>query len=455
MTAQTPITTPTLTPGQQEGSDSFFAFLMSEDTTFGISGGPGTGKTFLMGHLANSVMQEYHDACAMLGLKPEYDEVVFTATTNKAAEVLESSLNIPGTRGMVQTIHSYLALKVQENFKTGNTDITKTNNYCKKPRKIVFIDESSMIDKTLYEIILEAFEGSKVIFVGDCDQLAPVDEELSLVYLNMATDNMVFLDQPVRNAHSQALMALCAQLRVTVQTGKFKPIKAVPGTIEYLDDEEMEDKLNEIFANDIDPSARILCYTNQRVNFFNEGIRGLRNLPEEPTAGDVVVVASAYVMGKTSISVERELKIISVNYSNVTDFGYGELFDDGISLQYCSMQVMRTLSGRATATPDESNTFYVNYALDKPRWDAAIKELKRQKAWSEYFTVKGTCADLRDKSACTVYKSQGSTYETVFIDLGNIGTSWDAKQVARLLFVAVSRASSKIYLYGRLPDKYT
>jgi len=455
MTAQTPITTPTLTPAQQEGSDSFFAFLMSEDATFGISGGPGTGKTFLMGHLSNKVMQEYHDACAMLGIKPEYDEVVFTATTNKAAEVLESSLNIPGTRGQVQTIHSYLALKVQENFKTGKTDITKTNNYCKKPRKIVFIDESSMIDATLYGIILEAFEGSKVIFVGDCDQLAPVDEELSLVYLNMATDNMVFLDQPVRNAHSQALMALCAQLRVTVQTGKFSPIKAVPGTIEYLDDEEMEDKLSHIFANDMNPSARILCYTNQRVNWFNEGIRGLRNLPEEPIAGDLMVVASAYVMGKTSISVERELQIISVSYSNVIEFGYGELFDDGVPLSYCNMQVMRVLSGKTAAIPNDQNTFYVNYALDKPRWDAAVKELKRQKAWSEYFTVKGTCADLRDKSACTVYKSQGSTYDTVFIDLGNIGTSWDAKQVARLLFVAVSRSSSKIYLYGRLPGKYT
>jgi hypothetical protein len=455
MTAQIPITTPTLTPGQQEGSDSFFQFLMSEDATFGISGGPGTGKTFLMGHLANKVMQEYHDACAMLGITPEYDEVVFTATTNKAAEVLESSLNIPGTRGQVQTIHSYLGLKVQENFKTGKTDITKTNNYCKKPRKIVFIDESSMIDEALYGIILEAFEKSKVIFVGDCDQLAPVDEELSLVYLNMVTDNMVFLDQPVRNAHSQALMALCAQLRVTVQTGKFQPIKAVPGTIEYLDDEEMEDKLNHHFANDMNPSARILCYTNKRVNFFNEGIRGLRNLPDEPTAGDTVVVASAYVMGKVSISVERELQIIRVDYSNTFEFGYGELFDDGVPLVYCSMQVMRVLSGIATTTPNDQNTFFVNYALDKPRWDAAIKELKRQKSWSEYFMAKGTCADLRDKSACTVYKSQGSTYETVFIDLGNIGTSWDAKQVARLLFVAASRASTKIYLYGRLPNKYT
>lgn len=451
MTVQTPI----LTPGQQIASDAFFAFLMSDHKTFGISGGAGTGKTFLMGHLSNKVMKEYHEACSMLGIAPEYDEVVFTATTNKAAEVLEASLNLPGALGMVQTIHSYLGLKVKEDYKTGKTEITKTTNYSKKPRKIVFIDESSMVNTQLYEIILETFKDSKIVFVGDHAQMAPVDEDVSQVYVQMDPDNFVFLDQPVRNANSQALMALCSQFRETVETGKFKRIQAVPGTIEYLDDTQMETLLEQHFAHDMNPSARILCYTNKRVNFFNEGIRSLRNLPPEPTVGDVTVMASAYVMGKVSLSVEREFQILNIDYKNVVNCGYGELFNDGIPLQSCNMEIVRTKGGKPLSLPNTDNTINVNYALDKPRWDFAIKELKRQKSWSEYFLVKGQCADLRDKAACTVYKSQGSTYETVFIDLGNIGTSWDPKQVARLLFVAVSRASQKIYLYGNLPKKYS
>jgi len=40
------------------------------------------------------------------------------------------------------------------------------------------------------------------------------------------------------------------------------------------------------------------------------------------------------------------------------------------------------------------------------------------------------------------------------MDIGNIGTSYDAAQVARMLLVGASRATTKVYLYGRLPAMY-
>ena len=88
------------------------------------------------------------------------------------------------------------------------------------------------------------------------------------------------------------------------------------------------------------------------------------------------------------------------------------------------------------------------------RVNFAKKVLSKQKEWADYYELRDTYADLREKSACTVYKSQGSTYDFVFVDLDNIGTSFDAGQVARMLFVAISRARSKVYLYGSLPQRY-
>ena len=40
------------------------------------------------------------------------------------------------------------------------------------------------------------------------------------------------------------------------------------------------------------------------------------------------------------------------------------------------------------------------------------------------------------------------------MDIGNIGTSFNPQQVARMLFVGASRATTKLYLFGKLPGKY-
>lgn len=435
-------TTSGLTLGQQAGADSFFAFLMSSAPTFVLSGGAGVGKTFLMSHICKRVMKDYQTACAVLGLDEEYDTLVFTATTNKAAEVLEQALGLP-----VVTIHSFLGLRVTEDFKTGKTNIQKTNRWKVRKRHIVFIDECSMVDQKLYQILLESFEDSKIIFVGDHAQMAPVSEENSLVFTEVDEDNFVFLSEPVRNAGSPALIALCAQLRETVETGVFHPIEEVPGHIDWLDDTTMPQQLHAHFK-DLDPSARVLCYTNTRVEAFNEFIREeVRGMSPEFGVGDIVVVAqnhTAFSFGKeVTINVERELEIVSLGRPE-EDHTFKDA-TNGRAIPYRDA-VVRPVSGQVE--------YSVKLPLNKDMLTAAVKHYASKKDWTSYFELKGRFIDLRDKAACTVYKSQGSTYDTVFIDLGNIGTSYDAKQVARMLFVAASRATTRIFLYGRLPRNY-
>ena len=61
-----------------------------------------------------------------------------------------------------------------------------------------------------------------------------------------------------------------------------------------------------------------------------------------------------------------------------------------------------------------------------------------------------TWIDLRAQHACTIDKSQGSTYAQVFIDLDDIAKCNISSQVARMCYVAVSRARHKVYLTGDL-----
>ena len=56
--------------------------------------------------------------------------------------------------------------------------------------------------------------------------------------------------------------------------------------------------------------------------------------------------------------------------------------------------------------------------------------------------------DLRNAFACTINKSQGSTFDAVFIDLDDVRRCNSGEQMARMLYVAVSRARNHVYLTG-------
>ena len=58
--------------------------------------------------------------------------------------------------------------------------------------------------------------------------------------------------------------------------------------------------------------------------------------------------------------------------------------------------------------------------------------------------------DLRAAYASTINKAQGSTYKTVFIDLDDIKRCNSGDQIARMMYVGVSRASQRVWLTGDL-----
>lgn len=82
------------------------------------------------------------------------------------------------------------------------------------------------------------------------------------------------------------------------------------------------------------------------------------------------------------------------------------------------------------------------YALVHPDGEA-----QRRNIWSEYYTVRNLFLDIRPPYACTVHKSQGSTYCNVFIDMDDIK---HASNKMRLMYVAITRCSNTVALKGNL-----
>lgn len=416
---------------QKEAAAGFLQFLFEPNKELIISGPGGVGKTFLMSHMIDTVMPQYHATCTMMGMQPEYDSVVMTATTNKAAEVLAQSTQRPA-----ETIHSFLNLKVQDDFTTGKSKLIKTGAWYVHARKIIFIDECSMIDRDLRNIILEGTMGCKIIYVGDHCQLAPVMESISPIY----TDKLPFfqLTEPMRNAGQPALIALCKQLRHTVETGEFLPIQTTPGVIDWITSDQAEEEIQREFAQQ--SNSRILAYTNKRVMDFNDYIRQIRNYSSQLEDGEEVINNSMVKIGKAILSVEEELRVISQNASTENI----EIERDvELEIRYAKLESHH--GGVIDNVP---------IPVDRTHFHALIKHYQRNKDWHRYFRLKNNFPDLRPRDSATVHKSQGSSYDTVFVDLTNLSSCHQPNLAARLLYVAFTRAKNRIVLFGDLASKY-
>lgn len=420
-----------LNEGQQAAADGFFQFLFDKGSELIISGPGGVGKTFLMGHMIDEIMPRYQKTCRMMGIKSEFDSVVMTATTNKAAEVLAHATNRP-----TQTIHSFMNLTVKDDYSTGKSRLEKKNSWKIHHNMIVFVDESSMIDHGLLEKIREGTFKCKIVYVGDHCQLAPIMEPISPIYRY----NLPFfeLTQQMRNNGQPALMKLCQQLRNTVETGEFNPIRLEPGVIDLLNDEEMEAEINSTFREDA--NARILAYTNQRVIAYNDHIRQIRQFSDVYILGEKLISNSAVMIPGGMISVEEEVEITKL--SEITEVIE---IDDQASLLVRRADLENKFGEVYTDVllPEDKNHFY-----------QLIKFYQKQKNWNRYYHLKNTYPDLRPREAATVHKAQGSTYDTAYIDLGNLSTCRNPVEAARLLYVAFTRARNRIVLYGQLAEKY-
>lgn len=422
-----------LNAGQKAAADGFFEFLFSEDKALNISGPGGVGKTFLMSHMIDQIMPRYLETSKLMGLEARFVEVEMTATTNKAAEVLAIATQRP-----TSTIHSFLNLKVQDDYSTGDSKLTRTPNWTVHQKKIVFIDECSMIDSPLLKHIEEGTHGCKIVYVGDHCQLAPVKEPISPIY----KQGLPFfeLTEQMRTSIPE-LQATNTQLRQTVETGEFKPLRIIPGIIDWLDDQDMATGL-EIYFKQQNPDCRVLAYTNKRVIQFNDHIRNIRQQPDEWQVGEMVINNSAIRLSNTQVSVEQELEIFKQD-----DRTEKHLIDDdeGVFLEVRRTD-LRSLHG--------GMLYDVPVPVDRNHYLALINYYAKGKQWAKMYNLKNTYPDLRQRDAATFHKSQGSTYDAVFIDLANLSTCRNPNVVARMLYVAISRAKQRVFLYGQLADKF-
>jgi exodeoxyribonuclease-5 len=419
----------TLNSCQEKAVDAFVQFMADKtQTELVIKGHAGTGKTTLVAHILDN-LPKYQKSAEAMGVKLfDFDEVEVTATTRKAANVIAQSLNVEP-----RTIHSYLGLIVRNDYQTGETFISPAKHSEDKQNVLLFIDEASFIDPQLLKYIRKFTNSCKVIYTGDPYQLLPVNISTSPVFDgNIPT---VALTTVMR--HDGAIDDLSSHWRDTVITQEFSSAPLDNKKVIHLPGNEYQAMIDDCFLHpDYQPdvSAKIVAWTNGRVIEYNKYINSVRGINEDYPIGETLITNTP-ILGTPGNSKEAVLygadsKVRILNKEPAIAYGV-----EGYQLRLKKCSIFAP--------------------TDRYQQKVLMKQFASQKKWSEYFNVKERWADLRPAYAATVHKSQGSTYEKVFIDLNDIGRCNNANDLSRLLYVAVSRASKQVILSGELPEKYS
>jgi ATP-dependent exoDNAse (exonuclease V) alpha subunit len=351
-----------------------------------------------------------------------------------------------------KTIHSFLNIKLFTDYDKGiqkfvpektKKDVDKTD--------ILIVDESSMVSDDLYGFIMDAIEQERVkavLFVGDYYQLLPIDSGKNSVF---DIRHQYKLKEIVRQAKESYIIKIASAARRCIKTKKFTDLKTffkqnMDVNIAFFHNQEafLEDFYQETGWSERDQV--IASFKNSDVDSYNRMVRskywsekGITN-PPALLEGDRIIFQSAYSVGgvlKYSNNEEIILSCARKKHSDILNIEYWECKDaDEAETQ----EIIKIV--------DPKSISIFNDKLDKIA-KMARKERdykKRKKMWENFFALKEFFADVKYTYASTIHKLQGSTYETVYIDLfglaGNKHINLD--QLYRLVYVAMTRASKDI-----------
>lgn len=398
---------------QRDAVRAIREFLTGDGQFFGLYGYAGTGKTTTI-----------HEA-----LKDFDGKVAMAAPTHKAVGVL-SDMDANGDTDFA-TIHRLLGCRSRwvQDQKVFSPDLSRPQEI--HDYDVVVIDECSMVGAKMWGWVQDAvdrMEGLlKVIVMGDPLQLPPVkDGEVSPTFdLPCARLSKIMRHQGVIESAATAM-------RKAVDADELplaEDAKDAHGEVVNLGQGEFMDAL----LADLD-RAKVLAYTNKAVDWINAHIRehlfGANADPFE--VGERLLLKKTYENGNRGmLYTGTEVKVLSAERAT------------HIGLRCWKLDCQDEHGGR--------HDLHVFDDDQRPAFKKAIAKARdRGKAgggWQKFYDLKEGFAEVRPGWATTIHKSQGSTYDHVYVIQTNVlSSTHDANVRKMLLYVGYSRARKKLIL---------
>jgi hypothetical protein len=205
----------------------------------------------------------------------------------------------------------------------------------------------------------------------------------------------------------------------------------------YRDKAQYLDAIREAYRTSHAPDdLKVVAWSNKRVHGYNNWIRRkVLGIHKRYAVGDLVTTNKPLFLNKNMMApTDYRLEISGVEESTDHIEGFNV---DGWWITFAEFP---------------ADVFGHTPAVFQPKDEKRVRDIEKHfakdKNWGPYFNIKDNWADLRPIHASTVHKAQGSTYRKVFVDMDDIGRNTRWRDLVRLLYVAITRASHEVHVYG-------
>ena len=425
-------------------------FLENGSSMHLLTGAAGTGKTYTLGEVVSY--------CLM-----KHTKVLVTAPTNKAVRILKKIINQNVT---YSTIHSALGLK--EFIDIHGALSFKADpgaGYPAEDYAVIIIDESSMLDDTIFnELINLSQRHKKILFVGDPFQIPPVNHIHAKPFLkSIQKDNHIevsTLNEIIRQAQDSPIIDYATNIRTDIHkpTQIFNPsgVKKNLGAVFVLPKSNltpfMEDILPKFksveYQKDID-YVKVIAWRNKTVDAYNKIIREYvfgENLPKI-IPGDRLILDAPITEGKkVLISTNEEIEVLSAKIeedklSDLYTLKYYQtrvrVFNNDVFNEYM-IKIMHE---------DSDEDFEKILAMQKSLAKSyPIGSYQSKMSWIDFYEFYNHWAKVKYSYCITTHKSQGSTYHTAYVLAWDILMNLNVLERNRCLYTAATRPSTNLFI---------
>lgn len=377
-----------------------------------ITGGPGTGKTTTI----NAIIQMFEAD----GL-----EVSLAAPTGRAAKRMNEA-----TGHEAKTIHRLLEISGGASEETGRDEIdAKFGRNEQNPLEtdVIIVDEMSMVDTFLVHALLKAVTiGTRVVFVGDINQLASVGPGNVLRdIIESEQFSVVRLTKVFRQAGESGIVTNAHK----INKGEQVALDNSMGDFLYIERENSQMALNAtigLMMSKLPQYVEAKPMDIQVLTPMRGGILGVNSLNEQ---------LQKYINPQDENKREREIagvifregdKVMQIKNNYQLEWEQrsegGRIYDSGTGIFNGDMGIITTIN-------NTTNTMEV--VFDDDRY--VIYDSKQAE-------------ELELAYAITIHKSQGSEYPAVIMPLVS-GVSM--LMTRNLLYTGVTRAKKCVCIVGR------
>lgn len=465
-----------LTAHQQLKMADLIQLILTGHKRIVLKGSAGVGKTYMTNEIIKVLKTTLY----------QYGAVYVTAPTHKALDVLRTKIEAKDYIHF-QTIHSALSLKAIRDFKTGKqTFIQKINPRFPPFRaaQVVILDECSMIGWELQKYI-DGFPDLLFVYIGDHKQLNPIGEIDSAPFLGQPIDWEWIKDKDGNDITGKPIEWVpypSIELTEIIRQGAGNPIIELSRNLNQITSKKdnLINSLGYVFDNNrsyiVDKLAEVngtddlkyIAWSNNDTNLINADVRKkIYGLPRKIELGESIVLNAPHRRYKNNEEIkiktlEIDTRVFGIpsgdsmyNSDDILVPKRSNIPIETISLKVYSINHTNAIDDLEEEEDDKKDKggVVILHEDNHEQMTNIIKNLKGKVAlgeiqWPDYYKFIEQFADYTYNHAITCHKSQGSTFQTTIMNVGNMLFNKNKPELEKLLYTGVTRAAKTLVLYN-------